>query len=240
MTDPYGVLGVSRSASDDDIKKAYRKLSRQYHPDANVNNPDKAQAEEKFKQIQQAYRQIMQERERGAGGSDSAYGQGAEGYDPFGFGGFGGFGSFGGFGGYAGAGSRRTAEEDEDTLHMKAAANYINGGHYKEALNVLNIISERRAKWYYYSAIANAGCGNNVQALQYAKQAAAMEPGNISYQRLVQQLESGGSWYMGRQSPYMGMGGMQGNLCNRLCLSYLMCTCCSGGCCYAPYGVYCC
>ena len=54
MTDPYEVLGVSRGASDDEIKKAYRKLSRTYHPDANINNPNKAEAEEKFKQVQQA------------------------------------------------------------------------------------------------------------------------------------------------------------------------------------------
>ena len=51
MRDPYDVLGVPRGASDDDIKKAYRKLSRLYHPDANVNNPNKAQAEEKFIQL---------------------------------------------------------------------------------------------------------------------------------------------------------------------------------------------
>ena len=65
MTDPYEVLGVSRGASDDEIKKAYRKLSRTYHPDANINNPNKAEAEEKFKQVQQAYKQIMDEREHG-------------------------------------------------------------------------------------------------------------------------------------------------------------------------------
>ena len=65
MFDPYSVLGVSRDASDEEIKKAYRKLSRKYHPDANINNPNKAQAEEKFKEVQQAYEQIMKEREYG-------------------------------------------------------------------------------------------------------------------------------------------------------------------------------
>ena len=66
MMDPYQVLGVSRSASDEEIKKAYRSLSRKYHPDANVNNPNKAQAEEKFKEVQQAYDQIMKESSREA------------------------------------------------------------------------------------------------------------------------------------------------------------------------------
>ena len=61
MSNPYEVLGVSPSATDEEIKKAYRSLSRRYHPDANVNNPNKDQAEEKFKQVQQAYDQIMKE-----------------------------------------------------------------------------------------------------------------------------------------------------------------------------------
>ena len=62
MQDPYSILGVSRDASDEDIKKAYRKLSRIYHPDANINNPNKDQAEAKFKEIQQAYQQIIKEK----------------------------------------------------------------------------------------------------------------------------------------------------------------------------------
>ena len=87
MFDPYSILGVSRDASDEEIKKAYRRLSRKYHPDANINNPNKDQAEEKFKEIQQAYDQIMKEREYGSSGG--AYGNN-------GYGGFGGFGGYGG------------------------------------------------------------------------------------------------------------------------------------------------
>ena len=58
--DPYTVLGISRTASEEEIKKAYRKLVRQYHPDkvAHLGDEFKALAEERFKQIQQAYQEI--------------------------------------------------------------------------------------------------------------------------------------------------------------------------------------
>ena len=65
MKDPYEVLGVSRDASMDEIKKAYHTLSRKYHPDANLNNPLSDLAAEKFKEIQQAYDTIVKERESG-------------------------------------------------------------------------------------------------------------------------------------------------------------------------------
>ena len=75
MTDPYHVLGVSQDASDEEIKKAYRALSRKYHPDANINNPLKEEAEVKFKEVQQAYQQIMDERSRGySSGAGTLYG----------------------------------------------------------------------------------------------------------------------------------------------------------------------
>ena len=63
MKNPYDILGVPKNASEDEIKKAYRNLSRKYHPDANVNNPNKAQAEERFKEVQQAYQAIMDEKQ---------------------------------------------------------------------------------------------------------------------------------------------------------------------------------
>ena len=62
---PYDVLGISSNASDDEVKRAYRDLTRKYHPDANVNNPLADLAEEKFKEVQEAYDIIMKQREQG-------------------------------------------------------------------------------------------------------------------------------------------------------------------------------
>jgi len=62
MTDPYKVLGVSRNATDEEIKKAYRELARKYHPDNYVNNPLADRVEEKMKEVNEAYDQIQKER----------------------------------------------------------------------------------------------------------------------------------------------------------------------------------
>ena len=249
MSDPYKVLGISRNATDDEVKKAYRELSRKYHPDANVNNPNKDKAEEMFKLVQQAYDQIMDERKNGGSGySEYGYGgyggsnyggsgYGGTGYDGAGYGGsnrgygsgggFGGFGDFGNFGGFDGfGGGTRSSNQDP---HYTAAANYINSGHYQEALNVLNNIENRTAEWYFLSAVANNGVGNNVLALDLAKTALQMEPDNLTYQRLVQTLESGGSWYSSQRSAFGGDAtSIQccTNPCMTLCLLNLCCHPC--------------
>ena len=62
---PYDILGISSDASDEEVKKAYRKLSKKYHPDANIGSPHQAEYTEKFKEVQNAYKTIMDARKNG-------------------------------------------------------------------------------------------------------------------------------------------------------------------------------
>ena len=245
MSDPYKVLGISRDASDEDVKKAYRQLSRKYHPDANINNPNKDKAEEMFKLVQEAYNQIMYERQHpyassGYGsGSSSSYGSaGSTGGGQYGGYGQGGYTTFediwrmfGGFGGFAGSQSTQDSfGNDEDGIRMRAAANYINNRHYQEALNALGQIINRTAMWYYYSAVANAGMGNNVLSLEHARTASSMEPSNQTYRDLVTRLSQGTGWYRDRQNPYSPSMDTTAGLCMRACImSALFNLCCGGG-----------
>ncbi len=213
-SDPYSVLGVKRTASDEEIKKAYRSLSRKYHPDANINNPNKEAAEAKFKEVQQAYQTIMDERENG--GAGNGYGNT--------YGGFGGF----GYDTYT-RGGRKTEYEDDDSRYMKAVVNYINNGSFSEALNLLNSIKKRDGMWYYYSAVANFGAGNNITAMEHINTALQYEPNNMSYMQLKRQIESGESWYAGRAGKYGFPGENGAGSCSKLCTYYLICSLCSGG-----------
>ena len=79
MRDPYTVLGVSSNASDQEIKKAYRELARKYHPDNYVDNPLADLAEEKMKEINEAYEAIQKQRS-GGGGSYQSSGTSSGGY----------------------------------------------------------------------------------------------------------------------------------------------------------------
>jgi len=224
MRDPYEVLGVPKDASEEEIKKAYRTLSRRYHPDANVNNPNKEQAEEKFKEVQQAYDQIVHGT---ASGSSSSYGPGSSrGYGGYSYGGYG----YGGYGGYqSGTDNRTSSSYSETDVKMQAVSNFISSGHYREALRLLDELTERDAQWYYYSALANMGAGNNIRAREHAQRAAAMEPGNMQYQRLKSQIEGGGSWYQTRSEDFGSPLSSTDDWCLRLCIANMLCSGCCGG-----------
>ena len=199
MIDPYQVLGVSRSASDDEIKKAYRSLSRKYHPDANINNPNKDQAEEKFKQVQQAYDQIMKEKQSGAAGA-------------------GGYGGAGSSSSYGGSSNNAGSSAQDDNPKVRAAGNFISNGYYNEALKVLEEVpfAERRGRWYYYSAIANQKLGNTATAIEHIQRAVSLEPNNMQYRQFMQIIENGGSWYSDMGDIYGRPSGRGSECCSLL------------------------
>lgn len=231
MTDPYQVLGVSPTASDDEVKKAYRTLCKRYHPDANVGKPDAAQAERKFMEVQQAYEEIMHRRQGGGYRPGSGYNGGQSNpYNPYGnpYGGYQDpFSSF--WGGAYGYGAPQ--QEQESTIEMRAAKNYIDAGHYAEALNALGSVppGKRNARWYFLSALAQSGLHNNAQAMEYARQAVQMEPGNLQYQQLLSQLQSGNAWYGQRGAEYGRYTMSRPNLCCSIMALNLCCMCFGGG-----------
>ena len=109
MRDPYEVLGLSPGASDDEIKAAYRKMAKKYHPDLNGGS---AQAEAKMKEVNEAYAILIKHKgqgyggQSGSGGYGGSYGGQSGGYGSgYGGGQSGGYGGFGGFGGYGGQSS---------------------------------------------------------------------------------------------------------------------------------------
>ncbi|MBQ8505998.1 MAG: DnaJ domain-containing protein [Clostridia bacterium] len=234
MQDPYRVLGVSQGASEDEIKKAYRNLAKKYHPDVNNGSPE---AEARMKEVNEAYSQVMKMKREGASGSQNSYGGGygnsgyGQGYGQ-GYGGFGGYGSYGGYSSYGG----QSRSQSNDPL-LTAARNYVRSGHYSEAMNVLQNISERSAEWYYLSGEANLGLGNRVAALNYARQAVSMEPDNFEYRSLLARLEGRNANYQQTGSPFNAQQFVCRNPLGMCCLMSLLCNCCSGSCC-GGHGYY--
>lgn len=212
IEDPYKVLGVEPGASDEEIKRAYRALAKKYHPD---RNPGDEEAAKKMQQVNAAYEQI---KNPAAAQQNQGYG-GYSQYDPFGFGGY---------------QQRSYTDSDAGDNYQKAALNYIRFGRYQEALNALENSQQRDARWYYLSALANHGLGNQVTALEHIRRAVSMEPDNQEYIDALNRIEYGGTAYR-QQAGNFGGFEMRSNPCMNLCLCYL----CQMLCCGRPV-IWCC
>ena len=216
MADPYQILGVARNATDEEIKRAYRKLAKKYHPDA---NPGDESAAKKMQEINDAYDRIKNpEKNQGPGG-------GSQGYNPYGQG-YGSYG-YGPFGGYYQQ-QNRSYNQKYAASHLQAAYNYILYRRYREALNVLaQFEGVKGAEWYYLSALANQGIGNQVTALEHMRKAVSMDPGNQEYLNALDRMEHGGDAYRRQAGNFQGFD-LKMNPCTSLCLCYLCNRICPG------------
>ena len=198
IDDPYRVLGVSRDASDEEIKQAYRRLAKKYHPDL---NPGDQEAARRMQEVNAAYEQIKN--------PEKAQPQ-PGGHDPF--------------GGYR----QQSYAEHGDDQYQQAAAQYIRFNRFREALNTLENSAQRDARWYYLSALANDGLGNQVTAMEHIRRAVSMDPGNPEYLNTLNRMEHGGADYRQTAGNYQGFS-MGGSPCMNLCLCYLVNLFCCGG-----------
>ena len=216
IDDPYKVLGISPDASDEEIKRAYRRLAKQYHPD---RNPGDAHAAQMMQKINAAYEQIKNPEKaapnQSYGGQQSYGGYTTYGYDPF--------------GGYY----RQQSRQSSGDQYQQSAYQYIQFRRYREALNVLENSTNRNGRWYYLSALAHHGLGNQVTALEHIRRAVSMEPDNAEYLYTLETIENGGTAYRRAANNY---GGFSSSVNCSPCTFFLLPFMCTNPGCFWPLG----
>ncbi len=171
MNDPYSVLGVDPSASDEEVKKAYRELARKYHPDNYQNNPLADLAEEKMKEINEAYDAITRSRSSGGG-------QGGYGYQ----------------GQYQYQTSQGQGAAQGDTLFAQARQ-CINQGDLNRAEQLLRSAPQRNAEWHFLTGHIAYKKGWLDEATQHFQIACSMDPSNVEYRQALAMMQRGGMGY---------------------------------------------
>ena len=214
MTDPYQVLGVSPSATDEQIKNAYRELARKYHPDNYVNNPLADLAQEKMKEINEAYDQIQRQRKQQ---QQSYSGQASANR------------------GYSNAGYSRQSYSGQGRSQFADIRQLLNSNRLSEAEELLEGIPQQRrdAEWYYLRGRVFYVHGWLDQAYSYYTRAVQMNPGNAEYQTALNQM----MWQRNTGRPSGGYGdyrnvqsgGMSGcDMCSGLICADCCCECMGG------------
>lgn len=171
MKDPYSVLGISQSASDEQVKKAYRELARKYHPDNYQNNPLADLAEEKMKEINEAYDTITKMRS-GTGtstsGSYQSYSRGRQNS------------------GYS------SASSDPSYARIRS---FINAGNLEAAEQMLYGMPQNNGEWYFLSGSIAYRKGWLDEAMQNYSRAVQLDPNNIEYRQAYAMMQQRGGGY---------------------------------------------
>jgi curved DNA-binding protein CbpA len=201
MRDPYEVLGLKRGASKDEVKSAYRKLAKKYHPDMNENNPLQDLAEEKFKEIQWAYDEIMN-----GSSSSSAYGSNN----------------------YSNTSNSGSYQGNSDSS-LFSVRQQVNMGRYQDAIRSLNTVQNRNAEWNFLMGVCYVNLGSTGQGLQFVQRAVSMEPQNAEFQNFLNQIMNMQRNY--NQRAYYNGGGRSNSstdCCTQLICADCLCECLGG------------
>ncbi len=181
---PYEVLGVSPSASPEEIRSAYMALVKKYHPDRYQDSALKKQAEDKMKQINAAYDMLTKEPKQsqayGSGYGQSTYGQNT-------YGGYGqstyGQNTYGGYGQSAYGQSSYGGYRGQYSAEFGKVRSFINNGEIDAAAALLNAIPLRNAEWNYLYGMCCYRSGQYGKAYEYVSRACSMDPSNAEYSR---------------------------------------------------------
>ncbi len=203
MKDPYSVLGVSPNASDEEVKKAYRDLARKYHPDNYHDNPLADLAQEKMKEVNEAYDQVTKARAQGGGYT-------------------------GGSSGYSSSGNyNRAYSNNTGAGGNNAVRNAINSGNLAYAEQLLNQPGvPHDAEWNFLMGSLCYRKGWLDEARRYYQTAVSMDPNNAEYASALRYMSMGGNYY--RPANYSRSSMDNCDCCTSLCVADCCCECLGG------------
>lgn len=198
MRDPYQVLGVPSTATDEEVKKAYRDLARKYHPDNYHDNPLADLAQERMKEINEAYEAVQSQRKAArAGGYSGGYGGYQASYQS----------------GYQSGGSRY------QRIRMA-----ISQGNLNLAEELLNAMTDHDAEWSFLKGAICYRRGWLDEARRYYQNAVNMDPDNQEYQRALDIAEGRSTAYRPEGYDNVTTGTCGNGDCLRLCGATLCCN----------------